>query len=327
MTSRGMPLTVLGLFLALLASACTQVSQEPSAFATVMASDVPPTPATVPVTLYFRASEIEEPTLVRVEREVAKSGDPARAALEMLITGPGASEGLPVLPDGVRIEEFSVTDEVARIVINGDVSRSSAAIDDHPRSDLLGLAAIANTLTEFPSITSVLLESDDDTAAAFAGWGLPKRLVRDESFIGPPDENDAFSALSSFTTAPQIVGSADVPPRAVAGIRVVNRLTYVRLIVELASPESSEPTDVGTPRAEALAAGDHVALQISGLDLSTEVPAVVEGPGGAIEEVALRAAADDGTLALQIRSASGRVRPFHLLTENSPTRILLDVKK
>jgi hypothetical protein len=320
---------ILGLLAALLAPACTQATPETSAFATITASEVPPTPATVPVALYFR-DEGEEAALLRVKREIAPTGEPARAALELLIAGPTGGEGLPVLPADITVEEFSVADEEARIVVDGDLGSSSSAASDGPRSGLLGLAAIANTLTEFPSISSVVLDSDDDSGAVFAGWGRPDKLVRDESFIAPLGENDPISAMETFTTAPQAVGSADVSPSTVAGVRVLDRLTHVRLIVELADVDSESgggSTIVGAPRAEALAAGDHIALRIGGLDLSAGVPAVVEGPGGAIEEVALRAAVEDDELALQIRSGGGRVHPFHLLTDVSPTRILLDVKK
>lgn len=328
--------SALGVLLALsvaLLSACSTGAPEVSAFATVAPSDLPPAPRTVPLTLYFGA--VDSPMLQRERREIAKTDDPSRTALELLIAGPRDDGAQPVVPPDLRISHFSVADEVATVVLDGKVDgeavprgvTSGHAVGAEARDaqrPLLALAAIANTLTEFPSIASVEL-STTDGEGAFSGWGIPDRLVRDESFIAPPTA-DPFSALRDFSTSPQSVGTADAPPATVAGVRVLDRLGYVRLAVELEAPADTGPaTAVVAPPTVARAVGGDLVVRISEAALADGVPSVVEGPGAAVEDVSLRM--DGRVLEVRVPSADGHSRPFHLLSDSNPTRILLDVKK
>ena len=312
---------------AVLLCACARPSTEMEiAFATVAPTRLPVTPSTVPVTLYFRSDASGQSMLVPVEREIPRVGDPAERALELLIDGPVDGEALPAVPPGVVIEEFSVANETARVRLSGDLdggsTREAAA---GPRGNLLPLAAIANTLTEFPSITEVQLEAADlDAATAFAGWGIPNPLVRDETFLEPAGQMDPFSAMSVFSINPQQVGSPDAVDVPVAGVRVIDRLNYVRIVVELAEAPAGAG-DMAIPQAHARLVGDELILTVSGVAPAEELPARHRGPGGPVTEVDVTA--DSHSLAVSVSGSGLEPQPFHLLTEHSPSRILLDVKK
>ena len=312
----------------LLAGACTSVDADVTSFPTTTLSDVPPTPDTVPVTLYFRSAVPKTSELVAVEREIARTDDPARRALELLIAGPKPSEGLPVLPTDMDIRQFAVEDEIAYMVLDGDLDEGPQE-GPVPDAGLLALAALANTLTQFPSITSVKLRTPAGERPVVDGWGVPPTLVRDETFIGP-DENDPIPDVAAFSTGPQVLSpptydgpaaSASSSAVRVASVRVVDRLTYVRIVVEL----DADTDRVPIPQAEALATGNALRLRLADITVSSELPSVIEGPGGAVAEVTVQP--EDGDLLLAIRSERRRVHPFHLLTHGNPPRIILDVKK
>jgi hypothetical protein len=303
-------------------------------FATSAPTDVPATPSTVPVTLYFRSDATGESMLVPVEREIPRGDEPARRALEMLIEGPQEDEGLPVVPADTVIEEFAVVDDTARVVLRGALDEGATAeAAQGPRGSLLTLAAIADTLTEFPSITTVALEAVDlDEHTAFDGWGIPDALVRDETFIEPAGTNDPFPALATFSINPQEVGSpaaavvddgahgADGVP--VAGVRVIDRLTYVRVVIEFAEQGGDLEA---LPWARARALGQEIAVTVRGAAVDGP-PVQHDGPGGPVAEVSLTPE-DGGALTLSVSGAPIEPQPFHLMTEHSPSRLLLDVKK
>ena len=347
---------VLGVVLVLALAACANAAPADTAFSSAATNDVPPTPSTVPITLYFRDDGTS--LLEATQREIPRSEDPAREALELLIDGPAEGNGQPVVPSDVRIVAFSVRDGVAHVVLDGKldgaelpqaVSSGSgpAAAAAGAEQPLLSLAAIANTLTEFPSITAVSLTTDDEPGA-FSGWGMPGTLVRDESFVGPPPANDPFSALSSFTTTLQSIGArtpsvaaGPSPPPAVVGARIVDRLAYTRIIIQLEQPTGSgavttapsAPAATPVPATEAAPSEDGISLSIADATLASDVAGVLAGPGGGVEEVVLRSADTPGPagipgkIQIDVHAEDGRTRPFHLLSDANPTRIILDVKK
>ena len=315
-----------------LSTACHSGRVDIQAFAAATGSEVPPTPSTVPITLYFRAPAAEASHLVAVEREIAKGEDPARRALELLIAGPNGSEGLPVLPEDVTIERFEVEDEVAHIVLDGDLDGGKRPADDSgSRHGLLTLAALANTLTEFASITEVRLRTlDDQSSTAFGGWGIPPTLVRDESFIAAPSDGDPVAQLQSFSNGPQVVRSSRLEGDAsddavsrVASVRVLDRLAYVRVVVELTGAADDAVAHV--PRAEAASVGNLLRLKVNDVESSGDLPVAVSGPGGPVSEVSLRPDGED--LVLNITTENRRPPAFSLVTDVHPARIILDVKK
>ena len=315
-----------------LSGACHTGPAEMQAFAVATMSEVPPTPSTVPITLYFRGPAAEASQLVPVEREIVKGEDPARRAVELLIAGPTGSEGLPVFPDNVDIKRFEVEDEVAHVVLDGDLDGGEGPADDSgSRHGLLTLAALANTLTEFASITEVRLRTlDDESSTAFGGWGIPPTLVRDESFIAAPADGDPVAELQSFSNAPQVVRSSrseddasDDPVSRVASVRVQDRLAYVRVVVELAGAADDAGADV--PRAEAASVGNLLRLKVNDVEISGDLPVAVSGPGGPVSEVSLRP--DGDNLVLNITTENRRPPAYSLLTDVHPARIILDVKK
>lgn len=310
---------VAGAIVALLLTACTQSRPTASAFATVTETSVPPTPSTLPVTLYFRSPDAS--ALVPVAMEIPRSGEPAKQALQLLIAGPtDGTIGLPVLPADTTVHEFRMDGDTAVVKITGDVDADAPADDA-----LLHLAGLVNTLTEFPSITSVSLQaSGTDSASAYHGWGIPSRLVRDESFLDPPSERDSPPALSSFTSAPKAVSGARPVDTAsstaaaahLASVRVVDGLAYVRVVLEL-----DVPAGAAMPIARTVSTPGELRLELRGVD--HELP--ILAPDTTTTQVSLQQRGDAALLIVRTGEATPPL--FNVLTDTLPARIILDVKK
>ena len=287
-----------------------------------------PTATAVPATVWFRTDEPGTSLLTSAQRSLPLDGDPIRHALEELIAGPADSEGLPVLPPDVTIEGVDVRDGTAWVELDGDLNPPPQPPPSGPTAPLLGIAAIANTLTEFPSVSQVRLQVDGD--ADLGGWGLPEVLVRDESFLAPPAENDPSPPLSVFSAATRTVGedAGEDSDAHVDGIRVIDRLGYVRVVVELAGPGGGDVAEL--PPAEAVGEDGAVRLSIAGvpaegLPVSVDGPASADGSAPVVDHIDVHA--EDGVLELLVRVPDRELPLFALLTDVSPSRIILDVKK
>ncbi|HEY3314591.1 MAG TPA: GerMN domain-containing protein [Bacillota bacterium] len=105
-----------------------------------------------PVTVYFVTSTPSEMYLSPVKRLVAKAGDPLVQAIQELIRGPEAGSNLtPVLPAETRVLGVKVKDGTAYV----DFSQEVMKLNVGARGEALTLAAIADTLTEFPEVKQV----------------------------------------------------------------------------------------------------------------------------------------------------------------------------
>ena len=294
----------------------------------------------VDLTVYLRRGEGASAHLVPVVREVPVADDLPRRALELLLEGPTSADATlePPLPPGTEVNELVVSGGVAQVDLSSEVIENAREVGSTPVDELLALGALANTLTEFASIERVKLTVDGSDAALVAdfwgGWGLPDVLVRDESLVGErASEGEAVADLGKFSSTDQEVGAADVPPVRVSGIRVREKLTYTRFVLELApaSDVVGEGGDTKVPLVQARRSPSEIALEVGGVADLGGPPGerVEEGPLSVDEErfPTARAEFDElsGTVRLQLGPA--RPVPFLLHTLANPTRIVLDVKK
>jgi spore germination protein GerM len=112
---------------------------------------------TVTLTLYFKMNTETEEYLAPEERTVTTS-DIARSAMEELIKGPGPDSGLsPVLPNTVKVLDVSVVDGLCTVDVSKEIITDSSQLGYGARSEILALAAIANTLTDIEGIDRVKL--------------------------------------------------------------------------------------------------------------------------------------------------------------------------
>lgn len=137
------------------------------------------TTASVSLGLYFSNSAGDK--LVKEQHPVAATKEVAKAAIEQLVNGPTESGHYSVIPNGSRLLGISIQDNVATV----DFSREF--VDNHPggsSAEILTIFSIVNTLTEYPSVTSVRFQVEGKNISSIAGhYDLSEPVKRDESLI------------------------------------------------------------------------------------------------------------------------------------------------
>ncbi|HWH31522.1 MAG TPA: GerMN domain-containing protein, partial [Egibacteraceae bacterium] len=249
--------------------------------------------------------------------------------LELLIAGPAEGDpkdARPALPLSTTIAAFAVDGDTAVVELSQEAVSDAGTVIASPEHELLAMAAVANTLTEFPAIDHVRLSVSGAGREFWGGWGLPELLNRDEAVIGVPREGDPLPPLERFAVEAQRVGSAAAGAVAIGDVRTHDRIGFVRVTVELGDPGGEAPAR-GVPPTSARLEGDRLVLQIDDVVSSAANPApgqrlALEGlPFDALE-------AEAGVLPGPARFALPTgPRPFWLHTLTSPTRVVLDVRK
>lgn len=322
----------------LILGACTRGGTEPLAEPLSVEPTMQPADM-VDLTVYFRSGEGSSAYLVPVTKETEITDDLPLAAVQHLIAGPRGEDesGLSAaLPPETQVLDLLVAEGTAHLDLSREVISRAARVNPTDEHEALALAAIAGTLTEFPTIEQVRLSVEGhqtgsrrglDVGAFWGGWGLPEVLVRDESSMVEPGEGDGVPPLDSFSTEDQDVGAPPDGPLAVTRVRVRDRVTYLRVIVELA--------DVGDPDASAAVPparvredGGRIVLEIDDIaayDADLEPGQRVEVEGPAFDGVVV----EDTDRPDQVRITVLPTSPqeFWLHDLSSPTRVILDVRK
>ena len=293
----------------------------------------------VDLALYFRKGSGEGAHLVRVMREVEVDDDLPQRAVQLLLAGPTPEDGealVPPLPPATRLLGLTVTDGTAHVDLSREVITHAEAVGAQPANELLALAALANTLTEFPGIDAVSLSVDGrqvgrrdglDVAEFWGGWGLPERLVRNDEVVGEPMDSLVLPDVASFSRNPQTTPGDETAAVTVRSVRVRDQTTYIRLVVEVG--DGSDPTAAAAaPPATAHAVDDRVVLTVAQVaayaaDLAIGEALAVGDPAFGSISVDREPGSRSVTFTV---TTSGRPQFFlHALT--SPTRIVLDLRK
>ncbi len=104
----------------------------------------------IKITLYF--SDKQAMYLIPEEREIKKTEDVAKIALEELIKGPKDPKLFPTIPEGTKLLGIEVKDGLAKVNLSQDFK------DNYPlgsAGENITIFSIVNTLTEFTSINKV----------------------------------------------------------------------------------------------------------------------------------------------------------------------------
>jgi hypothetical protein len=267
-----------------------------------------------------------------VTREVGLDQDLPRRALELLLAGPieGEAGVDPPLPTATHLRDLRIEGGTAYVELSPEAIREAASVGNSPGNEALALGAVANTLTEFPSVEVVRLTVEGtgvDPVRFWGGWGAPDVLVRDESLIGPSRGGEGLLDLARFATGSQTTGSDDADPVELTAVRVRDRLTHIRVTAELSLADGSNGA-VKVPRVRARVSGDALVVAIAGVtDYSATFGArqSLELSTRAFRE--LRVEHDGASAALRLAVDDVRERPFWLHTLSNPTRVIVDVKK
>ncbi|HKG56868.1 MAG TPA: GerMN domain-containing protein [Candidatus Limnocylindrales bacterium] len=176
-----------------------------------------PSPAggtTIVRAYFFLAGAQGTAGLVPVLREIPSTKAVATAAVTALLDGPNARERTTdpaistVVPAGSRLLDLSVKDGVATVDLSSEFESGGGT------ASVLGrLAQVVYTLTQFPTINSVLFEIDGQRVKAFGGEGV----VLDKP-VGRADYVDQLPVIfadrpawgAGFGNPGRVAGNADV---------------------------------------------------------------------------------------------------------------------
>jgi len=148
---------------------------------TVVEGDKPITPGqdTTTMTVYYATKDAAN---VMAEKYIVpKNSHPAQTAMELLIAGTKNPALAPVVPAGTKLRNISIKDHIAYVDFNDKLVKNN---NGGSTSEILLVAAIVNTLTEFHDIQKVqiLVEGKKiDTISGHMDIGEP--LSRSEKII------------------------------------------------------------------------------------------------------------------------------------------------
>ena len=328
-------LRLLVVVLACLALACTtEPEAQPQSATTnanaVQAESTPQPPDLVDLTLYFRQGRGPGVYLSPVKREVQVSNDLPRTDLELLLKGPVKTDPRPLhapLPTSTRLLHFSVMKGVADVRLSREVIADARRVGDRPEHEAMALAAIANTLTEFPDIQRVRVSVQGRGGRrVWGGWGLPALLVRDEGVVAAPKRGSLVPSLSGFGHRPRRVGVRHKRRQpAVAAVRIQSHTTFVRVTVEVTAARGG-PLSGPVPPSSARHRGKRLVLKVRGRPgktLTGHLGDKINDPAVRRASIDVRGRPDRVVVALRTQ----RRTKFWLHTLSEPARVVLDIRR
>ena len=281
----------------------------------------------VDVTLYFRQGRGDDAYLVPVVREVPVGADLASTAVDLLLKGPVRTDSAdlqPALPTTTRVRDFSVDDTIATVDLSAHVVSDAAQVGKRPEHELLALAAIANTLTEFPEVSRVAVTVEGEAGGPFwGGWGLPRTLFRDDSVIGPDARVAELPPLGTFSRRAQEAGERRRARAVVSNVRIRPRATYLRVTLELTDREGRDLVG-SAPRTRAVRKGDDILISVgarAASGLAGDQP--VADPAFAGARVDVR----ESPAAVRVTIRPNNPAAFALRTLTDPARVVLDIRR
>lgn len=132
------------------------------------------------VVLYFKDGEGR--WLVPESQEIPKVTGIARAAVEALCRGPVSKDLKASLPAGTEVRGVNVKQDGTCVVdLNQAVTRIPG---QDPKAEALAVAALVNTLTEFPTVKRVQIMIEGQTRATLAGHiPIDVPLLRNMTYV------------------------------------------------------------------------------------------------------------------------------------------------
>jgi germination protein M len=155
--------------------------------------------------------------LVAVLREVPGTTAVARAAMNALLAGPGTAEAgrsiSTAVPNGSQLLGLSIKDGVATVDLSSEFESGGGSA-----SVLTRLGQVVYTLTQFPSVKSVVFQIEGETRSVFSTEGV----VLD----GPVGRSDYVQLLPAIWVDRPAYGAAIGNPAHVTGSADVFEATF-----------------------------------------------------------------------------------------------------
>lgn len=157
-------LLFLGLLACLLLAGCAGSAQPPDSVpvATIDSTQLQPAngvpsdetvgvikPNTMQLTLYYPSADAIH--LVSEVRPFPINDSPARIAVEALISGTNQPQTAKVFPAGTKLRQIWIKDGIAYVDFNRAILKGNGG----SASEILLVASVVNTLTEFPTVEKV----------------------------------------------------------------------------------------------------------------------------------------------------------------------------
>ena len=330
----GFPLRLVGVMLACVLLACTAEPAPPAAAPmndAVLEAEATPQPEDkVSLTIYYRHGSGRDVYLDGVKREVTVNDELPQTAMKLLLAGPGKDDARALrapLPPGTRLLHFSTREGTADVRLSREAITRRKRVGDRPEHESMALAAVANTMTEFPDIQRVRLSVQGAKRRQFWGsWGLPDLLVRDDTVVKPPLREPHVPPLAGFSTRGQRVGVSDRrrPPK-VAAVRVQSQTTHVRLTAEVTSAGGGELSGP-VPPTHVRRNGNRLVLKVRGRpgkSLAGDIRDQLADPAVRAARVDVRSKPDRVVVTLRPH----RRTKFWLHTLSKPARVVLDIRR
>lgn len=139
---------------------------------------VAPSAETMRLTVYYATPDAMY--LAPEVRVVPKTDRPAQNAVELLLQDPKSHDLLRVMPDGTKVKGLTVKDHVAYVDFNDKLAKGSSG----STTEMLIVASVVNTLTEFPDIHKVQIMVEGKKVDTLSGhMDLSEPLSRSEKII------------------------------------------------------------------------------------------------------------------------------------------------
>ncbi len=148
------------------------------------ALDNPQNPAsfagqTMSVTVYSATKDAMY--LVAEKHVVPKNAHPAQTAIELLLAGTKNTDLVSVMPVGSKLRHISVKDNIAYVDFNDKLVKNNTG---GSAGEILLVAAIVNTMTEFPDVHKVQILVNGKKIDTISGhMDTSKPLSRSEKIV------------------------------------------------------------------------------------------------------------------------------------------------
>jgi len=140
-----------------------------------------PTEEMIEVNLYF--SDSQAMYLIPEKRKIAKTSNLAKKIMIELIKGPVRSDLYTTIPEGTRINEVYIANDIAYVDFSEELFKNHSGGSS---GELMTVYSIVNTLTEVPSIKGVQILIDGNERKSLVGHiDISMPLLRDEDWIKP----------------------------------------------------------------------------------------------------------------------------------------------
>ncbi len=154
-------------------------NEQPKETTPVVPAPLPSGQETMIVTVYNGTTDAKY--LVGEPHVIPKNDQPAKTAMELLVAGTKNVNLVSVMPTGTKLRSLSIKDKIAYVDFNDKLIKNNTG---GSATEILLVAAIINTLTEFREIKKVQILVDGKKIDTISGHlDISEPMSRSEKII------------------------------------------------------------------------------------------------------------------------------------------------